>query len=50
MIGIREIAVVAEGEPAELEIGEERLHVAQRDLARRRVAHMADGARSRQTV
>ena len=42
LIGVGQIAVVADGEPAELEIGEQRLHVAQRHLAGRRIAHMAD--------
>ncbi len=43
VIGIGEIAVVADGEPAELEIGEQRLHVADRHLAGGGIAHMADG-------
>src|SRR5438128_6462244 len=43
MVGVGEVAVVADGEPAELEIGEEWLHVAQRHLAGRGVAHMAEG-------
>ena len=42
LIGVGQVAVVADGEPAELEIGEQRLHVAQRDLAGRRIADMAD--------
>ena len=33
---------MANGEPAELEIGKQRLHVAQRDLTRRRIANMAN--------
>ncbi len=33
---------MADGEPAELEIGEEGLHVADRDLAGRGIADMAD--------
>src|SRR5260370_35872268 len=43
MVGVGEVAVVADGEPAELEIGEQRLHVAQRHLAGRGIAHMAEG-------
>ena len=43
VIGIGEVAVVADGEPAELEIGEQRLHVAHRHLAGRGIAHVADG-------
>ena len=39
---IGEIAVVRDGEAAEFEIGEQRLDVAQRGLAGRRIAHMAD--------
>ena len=42
LVGVRQIAVVADGEPAKLEIGEERLHIAHRHLAGRRVADMAD--------
>ena len=42
LVGVCQIAVVADGEPAELEIGEQRLDVAQRHLAGRRVTHMAD--------
>src|SRR5712671_2673601 len=42
LIGVCQIAVVADREPAELEIGEKRLHVAQRDLAGCRIANMAD--------
>ena len=42
LVGIGQVAVVADGEAAELEIGEQRLDVAQRHLAGRRVAHMAD--------
>ncbi len=41
-IGVGQVAVVADRQPAELEIGEERLHVAQHDLAGRRIADMAD--------
>ena len=43
LVRVGQIAVVADGEPAELEIGEERLHIAHRDLTGRRVANMADG-------
>ena len=42
LIGVGQIAVVADREPAELEIGEQRLDVAQRHLAGRRIADMAD--------
>ena len=42
LIGVCQIAVVADREPAELEIGEKRLYVAQRDLAGCRIANMAD--------
>ena len=42
LVGIGQVAVVADRQPAELEIGEERLDVAQRHLAGRRIAHMAD--------
>ena len=42
LIGIGQIAVVADRQPAELEIGEQRLDVAHRHLAGRRIAHMAD--------
>ena len=48
LVRVGQIAVVADGEPAELEIGEERLHVAQRDLTGRRVADMADSGTSAQ--
>ena len=44
-VRVRQIAVVADRQPAELEIGEERLDVAQRDLAGRRIADMADRRR-----
>ncbi len=43
MIGVGEVAVVADGEAAELEIGEERLDVAHRHLAGGGIADMADG-------
>src|SRR5690242_17080161 len=42
LIRVGEIAVVADGEPAKLEIGKQRLHVAQRNLTRRRIADMAN--------
>ena len=48
LVGVGQIAVVADREPAELEIGEERLDVARRHLAGRRIAHMADRHRPRQ--
>ena len=48
LVGVRQIAVVADREPAEIEIGEQRLDVAQRDLAGRRIAHMADRHRAGQ--
>ena len=37
LVRVRQIAVVADRQPAEVEIGEERLDVAQRDLAGRRI-------------
>src|SRR5205807_1704048 len=43
LIGIGQIAVMADGKPAKLEIGKKWLHVAQRDLTGRRIADMADG-------
>src|SRR5437763_8497913 len=42
LIRVGKIAVVADGEPAKLEIGKQRLHVAQRNLTRRRIADMAN--------
>jgi hypothetical protein len=47
---VGEIAVVGDGQPAELEIREQRLHVAQDRLAGCRVAHVADRDRSLQTA
>ncbi len=47
LIGVGQVAVVADGEPAELEISEQRLDVTQRHLAGRRIAHMADRGPSR---
>src|SRR5690606_26890075 len=41
--GIGQVAIVANGEAATFEIGEERLHVTQDRLARGRVADMPDG-------
>src|SRR4029077_4016753 len=46
--GMGQVAVVASRQPAELEIGKQRLDVAQRYLARCRIAHMADRHRTRQ--
>src|SRR6266446_7083415 len=43
LVGIGQVAVVADREPAEFEIGEERLDVAQRHLAGRRIAHVTEG-------
>src|SRR6516162_4991749 len=43
LVGIGQIAVVADREPAELEIGEQRLDVAQGHFTGRRIADMADG-------
>ena len=48
LVGIGEIAVVADGETAEFEIGEKRLDVAHRHFAGGRVAHMADPGMPRQ--
>jgi len=48
LVGIGQIAVVAERQPAELEIGEERLDVALERTAMGRVADMTDGAAARQ--
>ena len=50
LVGIGQVAVVADGEPAELEIGEQRLYVAHRHLAGRRIAHMADRGPPRKTA
>ena len=46
LIGIGQIAVVADRQPAEFEIGEQRLDVALRHLAGRGIAHMADRYRA----
>ena len=42
---VGQVAVMGDGEAAAVELGEERLHVAQDRLAGRGVAHVADGAR-----
>ena len=42
LIGVGQITVVTDGEPAELEIGKERLDVPKRNLAGRCIADMAD--------
>ena len=47
---VGEIAVVADGEAAGIELGEQRLHVAQDGLAGGRIAHMADGGVAGQAV
>ena len=47
---VGDIAVVADGEAAALEFGEQRLHVAQDGFAGRRVAHVADGHGAGQPV
>ena len=49
LVRVRQVAVVADREAAEIEIGEQRLNVAQRDLAGRRIADMPDRRRTRQT-
>ena len=40
---IGQVAVVADGQAAELEVGEQRLHIAQHGVAGRRVSDMANG-------
>src|SRR5271155_5491734 len=50
LIRVGQIAVVADGEPAELEIGKQRLHVAQRDLAGCRISDMADSGTAGQAT
>ena len=47
---VGEVAVVGDREAAGLEFGEQGLDVAQRRLAGRRVAHMADGRLARQAI
>ena len=49
-VGVGQVAVVGDGEAAELEVGEQRLHVAQDGLAGRRVADVADGVAARQAA
>ena len=45
--GVGQVAVVRDGEAAGVELGEQRLHVAQDRLAGRRIAHVADRRPSR---
>ncbi len=47
---VGEVAVVADGEAAGIEFGEQRLHVAQNGLAGGRIAHMADGGVAGQAI
>ncbi len=47
---IGQIAVVADGKAAGIELGEQRLHVAQNGLAGGRIAHMADRGVARQAI
>ena len=47
---VGQIAVVGDREAAGLELGEQRLHVAQDRLAGRRIADMADGRAARQAL
>src|ERR1700720_2261624 len=47
---VSEVAIVADGEAAGIELGEQRLHVAQDGLAGGRIAHMADCGIAGQTV
>jgi hypothetical protein len=49
-VGIGEVAVMGDGETAALELGEQRLHVAQDGLAGRGIADMTDGHVSGQAV
>jgi hypothetical protein len=42
-VGVGEISVMCDGEAAELEIGEQRLDIAQGRLAGRRIAAMTEG-------
>ena len=49
LVRVRQIAVMADRQSAKGEIGEERLDVAQRDLAGRRIPAMTDRRRARQT-
>ncbi len=50
LVGIGEIAVMADRQPAEFEIREQRLDVAHRHFAGRRIAHMADRRMAFETV
>ena len=43
LIGVGEVAVMGQGEAAELEVREQRLHVPEHRFAGRRIAHVADG-------
>ena len=47
---VGEIAVVADGKAAGIELGEQRLHIAQDGLAGGRIAHMADRGVARQAI
>ena len=47
---VGQVAVVGDRQSARLELGEQRLHVAQRRLPGRRIADVADGAPARQPV
>ena len=47
---VGQVAVVADGEAAAVELGEQRLHVAQDGLAGGRIAHMADRRHAGQAV
>ena len=47
---IGEIAIVRDREAARTQLGEQRLDIAQNGLARRRIAHMADGGFSGQAL
>ena len=47
---VGQVAVVADGEAAAFQFGEQRLHVAQHRLAGGRIAHMADGRGAGQAV
>ena len=49
-IRVCQIAVVANREPAELEIGEQRLDIAHRHFAGRRIPHMPDCRMTAQTL
>ncbi len=42
LVGVGEIAVVADRQPTQLDLEKQRLDIAQRDLARRRIADMTD--------